>query len=238
MPQPTLISHPIAALTLFILATSCSAQDQADPSSPVERSRARLTDPTTPPSLLIAAALDQTLLRVRYDPAYVVIEYPGGDVPPDTGVCTDVVIRSYRTALSVDLQKLVHEDMRAHFASYPKLWGLSRPDRNIDHRRVPNLQRFFARQDTSLPISDKPASFFPGDLVAWDLNDKGLWHIGILVPSPSGGERPWVVHNIGRGPELSDCLFSYTIVGHYRFLPEPAPAAPPASPAAPSPSSP
>jgi uncharacterized protein len=220
--------HPslIATSLLIALPLSCHAQEPAE-LSPAERSRARLADPATPPCLLITAALDQTLQHVRYDPAYVVIEYPGGDVPLDTGVCTDVIIRAFRSAFSVDLQKLVHEDMRAHFASYPKLWGLSRPDRNIDHRRVPNLQRFLTRQEASLPISDKPASYLPGDLVAWDLNDKGLWHIGILAPDPAGGDRPWVVHNIGRGPELSDCLFSYTIVGHYRFHPEPEePASP------------
>lgn len=158
---------------------------------------------------LVEAALFRATQSVRYDPAYVVLDYPGGDVPADTGVCTDVVIRSYR-ALGIDLQKCVHEDMKAHFSRYPKLWGLSRPDRNIDHRRVPNLQKFFERMGAEI----EEGKFLPGDLVAWDLTGNGLWHIGIVV-----GEDEFV-HNIGSGPVREKGIGQWKVVGHYRYLPE------------------
>lgn len=166
---------------------------------------------------LAKAALDRTKEVVRYDPAYVVLDYPGGDVPAETGVCTDVVIRSYR-ALGIDLQVLVHEDMRRNFSKYPKNWGLSRADKNIDHRRVPNLQRYFKRQGASLSVSDDAADYLPGDLVAWDLNGRGLTHIGIVVPAPTeDADGVWIVHNIGAGPKLEKRLFDWKILGHYRF---------------------
>ena len=159
-------------------------------------------------SRLVAAAKERTETAVRYDPAYVTIDYPGGDVPSDTGVCTDVVIRAYR-ALGVDLLKLVHEDMKKHFSEYPPLWGLQGPDSNIDHRRVPNLQRFFERSGTG---GAKPKTdFLPGDLVAWDLNQKGLWHIGIVTGPDT------VVHNIGGGPVEDSEIRQWKIVGHYRY---------------------
>ncbi len=160
---------------------------------------------------LVAAAKYRATQAVRYDPAYVVLDYPGGDVPADTGVCTDVVIRSYR-ALGADLQELVHEDMRHEFSAYPTLWGLKRPDRNIDHRRVPNLQRYLERQGAA--VND--ASFLPGDLVAWDLNRKGLWHIGIVTGADS------FVHNIGSGPVTGSGIKQWKVIGHYRWAgPEP-----------------
>lgn len=162
---------------------------------------------------LAAAAIACTRQPVRYDPAYVVIPYPGGDVPADTGVCTDVVIRSYRQ-LGIDLQRLVHEDMRAHFSRYPRLWGLKKPDPNIDHRRVPNLQTFFTRHGTSFKPSDRAADYLPGDLVAWDLNGRGLWHIGVVI----GEDR--FVHNIGGGQVADNGLFQWKVIGHYRYRPE------------------
>ncbi len=169
---------------------------------------------------LVAAALKQTSEAVRYDPAYFVIPYPGGDVPADRGVCTDVVIRAYRAA-GIDLQVLVHEDMRAHFSRYPKLWGLQRTDRNIDHRRVPNLQTYFQRRGAALPVTDRPEDYLPGDLVAWDLNGRGLTHIGIVVPPPGSNEltrgSSWIVHNIGSGPKHEERLCEWKILGHYRF---------------------
>ncbi len=166
---------------------------------------------------LAKAAVERSKQQVRYEPAYVVLAYPGGDVPAETGVCTDVVIRSYR-ALGLDLQKLVHEDMRANFSKYPKKWGLSRTDRNIDHRRVPNLQRYFERKGAALPITEEARNYLPGDVVAWDLNGKGLTHIGIVVPAPEGeAEGGWIVHNIGYGPALEQRLFAWKILGHYRF---------------------
>ncbi len=165
---------------------------------------------------LAAAALVRTQSRVQYDPSYVVLAYPLGDVAADRGVCTDVVIRSYR-ALGIDLQVLVHEDMKAAFAAYPKLWGLTRPDPNIDHRRVPNLQVFFSRHGQSLPVSSDAALYRPGDVVTWRV-PPGLPHIGIVTAQRSAdGARPLVVHNIGRGPELEDSLFAFPITGHYRY---------------------
>jgi len=164
---------------------------------------------------LTAAALERTSHVVRYDGAYRTIPYPGGDVPDGIGVCTDVVIRSYR-ALGIDLQKEVHEDMAAAFSIYPDRWGLSAPDPNIDHRRVPNLEVFFSRQGKRLPITDDPDDYQPGDLVSWMVGP--LPHIGIVVPVRStDGRRFLLVHNIGRGPELEDMLFDYPIVGHFRY---------------------
>lgn len=169
---------------------------------------------------LVAAALERTRHRVTYDGSYRRIPYPGGDVPGNTGVCTDVVIRSYRAGLGIDLQREVHEDMKADFAKYPKIWGLSRPDTNIDHRRVPNLETFLARHGNNLPITDSPKDYQPGDLVTWRLTGTGLPHIGIVTDRRALlTGNPLIAHNIGRGPELSDMLFDYRITGHFRYLP-------------------
>ena len=166
---------------------------------------------------LVAAAIDRTRQKVVYDPAYRTIAYPMGDVPSATGVCTDEVIRAYR-AVGVDLQQLVHEDMRASFEAYPRQWGLKRPDPNIDHRRVPNLQVFFTRHGTSLPVSARATDYAPGDLVTWNLGGN-VPHIGIVTDRRSAdGQRPMIVHNIGAGPRLEDMLFAYAITGHYRYL--------------------
>ncbi len=167
------------------------------------------------------AALERTKADVTYDGRYFSIPYPNGDVPAYLGVCTDVVIRAYRK-LGIDLQQLVHEDMRANFSAYPNRWGLRKPDRNIDHRRVPNLETYFTRQGFSLKVSENAEDYRPGDLVTWDLDPsrKELPHIGILVPNPQGPGQPWVVHNIGAGPELSNSLFSWKITGHFRFFPK------------------
>ena len=166
---------------------------------------------------LTAAALAQTRERVTYDGAYVRLAYPGGDVPADRGVCTDVLIRAYRK-LGADLQVLVHEDMKGHFALYPKNWGRRSPDANIDHRRVPNLMTFFSRHGETLPKSSRAADYAPGDIVAWDLG-RGLTHIGLLADRRGQDGRPLVVHNIGRGPQLEDVLFDWTVIGHYRYRP-------------------
>lgn len=169
----------------------------------------------------VKAAIERTQHQVRYDGAYFSIPYPNGDVPPHIGVCTDVIIRSYR-ALGTDLQLLVHEDMRANFAVYPsrRIWGLDKTDKNIDHRRVPNLQTFFSRHGKELPVSDKTQDYAPGDLVTWMLPGN-LPHIGIVTDktSPQSG-NPMIVHNIGAGPKLDDMLFSYKITGHYRYVPQ------------------
>ena len=138
-----------------------------------------------------------------------------GDVPRNRGVCTDVVIRAYR-AIGIDLQVLVHEDMRGNFARYPQLWGLTKPDTNIDHRRVPNLQRFLDRADAKIE-SDSPAAYQPGDLVTWMLPGN-LPHIGIVSDRVvSGTTRPLMIHNIGAGPVEDDILLKYPITGHYRY---------------------
>jgi len=169
---------------------------------------------------LVAAALERTTHPVRYDGAYVRIGYPNGDVPASQGVCTDVVIRSYR-ALGIDLQQAVHEDMTANFAAYPAraIWNQDRPDPNIDHRRVPNLQAFFRRKGGELPISGESRDYRPGDLVTWVLPGN-LPHIGIVTDrsAPATG-NPLIVHNIGSGPQLEDMLFHYRITGHYRYAP-------------------
>ena len=164
---------------------------------------------------LAQAAFARTKAQVQYDPAYFSIDYPNGDVPVNKGVCTDVVIRSYRQ-LGIDLQQLVHEDMKAHFGAYPKLWGLSRPDPNIDHRRVPNLRTFFKRQGASLRVSSQAGDYKPGDLVTWDLGN-GLKHIGVVSDRIHINGNPLIVHNIGRGPQLEDILFDFEITGHYRY---------------------
>ena len=154
---------------------------------------------------------------MRYDGRYISLAYPGGDVPADMGVCTDVVIRSYRS-IGVDLQVLVHEDMRENFSEYPALWGLTATDPNIDHRRVPNLQTFFARNGQSLEISDRPGSYLPGDIVTWMLPGN-LPHIGIVIDAQSSeSDNPLIVHNIGNGPVADDILFRFPITGHYRYL--------------------
>ena len=165
---------------------------------------------------LANAALELTKENVVYDPSYFNISYPNGDIPADKGVCTDVVIRAYRR-LGIDLQKEVHEDMKRHFHKYPKRWGLSAPDSNIDHRRVPNLMVFFSMHGKVKSITQDAKDYLPGDIVCWDLG-RGLTHIGIVVNKKSAnGNRYLIVHNIGGGQTLSDCLFQYPIIGHYSY---------------------
>ncbi|MAE68932.1 MAG: DUF1287 domain-containing protein [Gemmatimonadetes bacterium] len=162
------------------------------------------------------AALERTNHRVVYEGSYRRIGYPNGDVPAGVGVCTDLVIRAYR-ALGIDLQREVHEEMRAHFDAFPKRWNLDRPDPNIDHRRVPNLRVFFERRGSTLEVTDRPGDYETGDLVTWTVGGK-LPHIGIIVGRRSeDGTRPLVVHNIGAGPVAEDMLFEYPITGHYRY---------------------
>ena len=166
---------------------------------------------------LVAAAIERTHHTVRYDPAYVRIPYPAGDVPADTGVCTDEIIRAYR-AVGIDLQKEVHEDMLANFSSYPRKWKwiLAKPDSNIDHRRVPNLMVFFRRKGESLPISTRREDYMPGDLVTYDLGG-GVPHIAIVVDRKGRSGAYMVVHNIGQGPRMEDVLFNWNVTGHYRY---------------------
>ncbi len=186
---------------------------------------------STPPPRLrpkppehVAALLDSIYAQLdttyHYDPSYVRISYPGGDVAPEVGVCTDVVVRAFR-AQGIDLQQRIHEDMRRHFRQYPRKWGLRSPDTNIDHRRVPNMMTYFERRGVDLAISDDPENYRPGDVVAWKLNEKQN-HVGIVMQARSRDElRPLIGHNIDRGVMLEDVLFRWEIIGHYRYFEPP-----------------
>ena len=171
------------------------------------------------PAKLVAAARQQVGVTLHYDPGYVVLKYPGGDVAPDRGVCTDVVIRAMRVGLSMDLQKLVHKDMLKHFPAYPKNWDLKKPDKNIDHRRVPNLRTWFKRQGYELPkpVAEQDFSAFkPGDLITCTVAGK-LPHIMIVSDQKTADGRPLVIHNIGGGTVEEDRLLDFPITGHYRL---------------------
>jgi len=172
----------------------------------------------------VEAARAQVGVTTGYVPTYRRLPYPGGDVPAATGVCCDVVVRALRTAHGFDLQRAVHEDMLAHFSAYPRKWGLKKPDTNIDHRRVPNLQTFFARRGWSLAVGNSATEYRAGDIVTWDLGN-GLAHIGIVSDRRAKSGSPLVIHNIGRGAQEEDVLLSWTLTGHYRPIFEPeAPA--------------
>lgn len=164
-----------------------------------------------------AAAKAQIGVTTSYDPAYVGLAYPGGDVPAHTGVCSDVVVRALRE-VGIDLQKEVHEDMKANFSAYPQNWGLKKPDKNIDHRRVPNLMRYFERKQIAV-AGDRSAAgdYLPGDIVAWRL-DNGLLHVGVVSDRKETGV-PLIVHNIGRGAREENVLFAFRVIGHYRLKP-------------------
>ena len=168
------------------------------------------------PSRLTDAARDQVGVTVTYDPAYVKLAFPGGDVPRDRGVCTDVVIRALRDAWGIDLQLAVNRDMKADFAAYPAFWGLTTTDRNIDHRRVPNLQTLFARIGAEVPLDDGPVPYLPGDIITWKLPGN-LDHIGIVSDRRTDQGTPLILHNIGRGAQEEDILFAYPMTGHYRI---------------------
>ena len=183
---------------------------------------------------LVTAARAQLSVTVVYDPRYARFPYPGGDIPLNRGVCTDVLIRAYR-AQGVDLQRLVHEDMIRAWDAYPRDWGLKAPDRNIDHRRVPNLATFFTRHGLSLPATRDPKHYLPGDVVMWRL-PSGLPHTGLVSDRRSPDGTPLVIHNIGWGTKEEDRLFAYTLTGHFRY-PRPS-ATPPAPQAASGPSKP
>jgi uncharacterized protein len=168
---------------------------------------------------VLQAALEQTKYTRGYDPAYVAIAYPGGDVPRESGVCTDVVIRAFR-AIGVDLQQAVHEDMKRNFAVYPQYWGLSGTDTNIDHRRVPNLMKYFERQGKAIAITNRKEDYLPGDIVTWNLGE-GQEHIGIVTQFKAAQTGQYlVVHNIGSGARLEDIVLSWPVIGHYRGIGE------------------
>ncbi len=198
--------------------SGCSTQQVESKSADVKRSGSARSNVATPDRLSYAA-LERLRHRVVYDGRYIPIGYPNGDVPANTGVCTDTVIRSYRK-LGVDLQRLVYEDMSNNFYSYPNLakWGLNKPDPNIDHRRVHNLKAFFTRHGGRVPVTGNAADYRPGDLVTWSLGGDQE-HIGIVVNRKSSAGRPLIVHNIGEGERIEDVLFAMPISGHYRYFP-------------------
>lgn len=166
---------------------------------------------------MLEGAIAQAGVTTGYDPTYAALDYPNGDVPENTGVCSDVVVRAFRKA-GVDLQKEVHEDMKAARSEYPTKWGANAPDKNIDHRRVLNLMKYFERRGKSLPISNAAADYQPGDVVAWELSN-GIEHIGIVTNMVSDSDdRFLIVHNIGAGARIEDVVFAWTIKGHYRFF--------------------
>jgi uncharacterized protein len=165
---------------------------------------------------IIDNAIEQTKVTRSYDPAYIKLAYPGGDVPMSTGVCTDVVIRAFRS-IDIDFQKTVHEDMKKNFALYPRNWGLNAPDTNIDHRRVPNLMVWLKRQGKSVPLSNSGKDFLPGDIVTWDLGG-GQQHIGLVSNIPATGDRLAIVHNVGSGTKAEDVLLRWKMIGHYRYF--------------------
>jgi uncharacterized protein YijF (DUF1287 family) len=211
----------LPSFALLLLAAGCASCPALAPFAPVRAVSAAASPVPSPPGQsatirkVLTDAQRQTRVTHTYDPAYVSISYPNGDIPLERGVCADVIVRAYRAA-GVDLQKAVHEDMRKNFAAYPKLWGLRRPDPNIDHRRVANLRTYFKRRGQSVPVTRKPADYRTGDVVAWELPG-GRLHIGLVsderVP---GTDRPGVIHNIGAGARQEDVLLAWKILGHYR----------------------
>jgi len=201
----------LAALGFFALAAAQAPPRNGPPSAGAHAA------PRRPRTLLILdGAYRQVGVTTIYDPRYAVIPFPGGDVPMERGVCCDVIVRAYRRA-GLDLQALVHQDMTQSFASYPRIWGLTKPDPNIDHRRVPNLATFFTRHGTKLPVSSRASDYDPADSVTWRLWT-GATHIGLVSDRFQDG-RPLVVHNVGAGTQIEDVLFAYTVTGHYRYDP-------------------
>jgi uncharacterized protein len=210
----------ISSLLIAVIVISVSACQNSHPKarrSPIPAS-AR-TAPISSPLVkqLVAAAIEQATYTVRYDPSYVRIDYPGGDVPLERGVCSDVIVRAFRRN-GVDLQKEVHEDMARNFSAYPQKWGLSQPDPNIDHRRVLNLMTYFERQRKALPVTNRAEDYLPGDIVSWQLEGNAT-HIGMMTNVLSDtGTGFQVVHNIGGGVRIEDVLFNWRITGHYRYF--------------------
>jgi uncharacterized protein len=213
-------------VTLFIIGLticSCSRGQTSSgthsskpvPEHPIYKSLPENASPQL--KKFIDAAVAQAGVTTGYDPSYVRLDYPGGDVPKETGVCTDVVVRAFR-GVGLDLQKEIHEDMSQAFDAYPKRWGLARADSNIDHRRVPNLMTYLARKGKSVSITDNPNDYRPGDIVTWDLGG-GVDHVGIVTDmSFTPGGECLIVHNIGAGARVEDVLFDWKITGHYRYF--------------------
>lgn len=215
------LAFAIAVVTATLACTSRAVDNSA--SARTTLARAAVQGLTRKPisdipqiQKVVDSAIEQTRYTFEYDPSYVKLDYPNGDVPRERGVCADVIVRAFRSA-GVDLQKEVHEDMSRHFCTYPDKWGARKPDSNIDHRRVPNLMTLFERRAKFVPISRKSSDYFPGDVVAWEL-DNHLLHIGLVTDAVAGGTQNYlVVHNIGAGAKIEDVLMSWKIIGHYRM---------------------
>lgn len=206
-------------LAITITAGAAACQQVARMAQPSPADERRATAPIDSPTVrrVVEDALEQSTYTLYYDPSYVKLEYPGGDVPRERGACTDVIIRAFRK-VEVDLQKEIHEDMARSFSAYPQKWGLARPDRNIDHRRVPNMMTYFARQRKALAISADAKDYLPGDVVAWDLGN-GTTHIGVVTNIISADTSGFLLaHNIGAGVKIEEVLFTWRIIGHYRFF--------------------
>ena len=214
MKSPTLLS-----LLLLVSLAACGGDLSISKlPEPASENTTAVEIPRLAAKKVVENALEQTRTTRYYTQEYFTIPYPNGDVPPETGACTDVVIRSFRNA-GVDLQREVHEDMAANFSAYPGKWGLKRTDPNIDHRRVPNLQTYFIRQGKSLPVSADASDYEPGDVVTWDLNGKGMTHIGIVSNLRTDHTKRFlIVHNIGAGTRAEDRLFDWKITGHFRYF--------------------
>lgn len=213
---------PLLLLALSVLACQANLQSIAQTKETLFSAAPQKTMQTEIASVeikkLLESAVEQTNLTKSYDPAYVIIPYPNGDVPVEKGVCTDVVIRAFRKA-GVDLQREVHEDIVKNFSLYPKKWGLKSSDSNIDHRRVPNLQTFFSRRGKSLAITASGEDYKPGDVVAWDLDGKGMTHIGLVSNVYNETTKRYLItHNIGGGAQTEDRVFDWKIIGHYRYF--------------------
>ncbi len=213
-------------LRVFILLSfsigfisACPVRSPLSEQPPVLVEKPVSAEITSEPVLrMLESAREQTKTTTGYSQDYYTLPYPAGDVPAETGACTDVVIRAFRK-VGVDLQKEVHQDMAANFSAYPKKWGLAKTDTNIDHRRVPNLQTYFTRKGKSLPITSNNKDYQPGDVVAWDLDGHGLTHIGIVSNFwNKSAARYSIIHNIGGGTKAEDRLFEWTIIGHYRYF--------------------
>jgi uncharacterized protein YijF (DUF1287 family) len=221
-PKSTYVASVRLLVLIWVLAASgCQRQTPVvsrGPAVPPHPAVRPLPENASPQlKQMLEGAIAQAGVTTGYDPSYVALDYPGGDVPEKTGVCSDVVVRAFRKA-GIDLQKEIHEDMKAERSAYPNRWGAINPDRNIDHRRVLNLMTYFSRQRKSLPISSTATDYQPGDIVAWELTS-GIDHIGIVTNMLSdSADRYLIVHNIGAGARIEDVLFAWTIKGHYRYF--------------------
>lgn len=211
----TIQANSLALLLLF-LCISCGTRKSFEGAASPSPIPTVVSVDSPQNQKIIASAIKQTKVTRTYDPAYVKLAYPGGDVPMSTGVCTDVVIRAFRS-INIDLQKEVYEDMRENFAVYPRNWGLNAPDTNIDHRRVPNLMTWLKRQGKAKPVTQNGQDYQPGDIVTWDLGG-GQQHIGLVTNIPVNSQRLSIVHNVGSGTKVEDVLFKWKPIGHYRYF--------------------